>query len=310
MRSKLHKSTSFGSLRREPRTRAAAERAEKVPDGLFQRNLKRRILTAIALLVPLIAALYLLSTPWLVPLFGVVVLAAALEWAALIGLRGRARVVYAFGIAVLGAALTVAALVRPGLVWPVLLVAAAWWLWALLELGRDRGLYYGRATKAVAGALVLIPMWVAAIALHAADPQRPLALLFVLVLVWVADSLAYFTGKTVGRTKLAPRVSPGKTIEGVLGALAGVVLIAYFCGTILWHLEGARLAGWLGLALFVALVSVLGDLAESKVKRVAGVKDSGTLLPGHGGVLDRIDALTSAIPIFALGWLMLLDIPT
>jgi len=217
---------------------------------------------------------------------------------------------YALIIVGLGAALTSAVLGRPALAWPVLGIAAAWWLWAFVELGRDRGLYYMRFTQALAGALVLIPMWVGAIFLHAADPQRPLALLFVLVLVWVADSLAYFAGKNFGRTKLAPRVSPGKTVEGVLGALVGVVLMAYLCGTILWRFEGMQLAAWLGLAIFVTLVSVLGDLAESKVKRVAGVKDSGTLLPGHGGVLDRIDALTAAIPIFAIGWLMLLHIPT
>lgn len=273
-------------------------------------NLKRRILTAIALLIPLIAALYLLPTLWLVPIFGIIVFAAALEWAALIGLRGAGRMWYALIIVGLGAALTSAVLGRPTLVWPVLMIAAAWWLWAFIELGRDRGLYYMRFTQALAGALVLIPMWVGAIFLHAADPKRPLALLFVLVLVWVADSLAYFAGKNFGRTKLAPRVSPGKTVEGVLGALVGVVLMAYLCGTILWRFEGMQLAGWLGLALFVTLVSVLGDLVESKVKRVAGVKDSGTLLPGHGGVLDRIDALTAAIPIFAIGWLMLLHIPT
>lgn len=273
-------------------------------------NLKRRILTAIALLIPLIAALYLLPTVWLVPLFGIVVFAAALEWAALIGLRGTGRVSYALIIVGLGTALTLAVLGRPALVWPVLWVAAAWWLWAFIELGRDRGLYYRRFTQALAGALVLIPMWVGAIFLHAADAQRPLALLFVLVAVWVADSLAYFAGKNFGRTKLAPRVSPGKTVEGVLGALVGVVLMAYLYGTIPLRFEGMRLAGWLGLAMFVTLVSVLGDLAESKVKRVAGVKDSGTLLPGHGGVLDRIDALTAAIPIFALGWLMLSHIPT
>ncbi|MFP5350113.1 MAG: phosphatidate cytidylyltransferase [Gammaproteobacteria bacterium] len=273
-------------------------------------NLKRRILTAIALLIPLIAALYLLPTVWLVPLFGIIVFAAVLEWAGLIGLRGGARVSYALIVVGLGAALTSAVLGQPALVWPVLAVAAVWWLWAFVELGRDRGLYYLRGTQALAGALVLIPMWVAAIFLHAMDPQRPLALLFVLALVWIADSLAYFAGKNFGRTKLAPRVSPGKTVEGVLGALVGVVLMAYVCGTILWQFEGMRLAAWLGLALFVTLVSVLGDLAESKVKRVAGVKDSGTLLPGHGGVLDRIDALTAAIPIFALGWLMLLHIPT
>lgn len=274
------------------------------------RNLNRRILTAVALLIPLIAALYLLPTAWLLPIFGIVVFAAAFEWATLIGLRGATGISYALIITGLGATLTMTALAQPSWIWPILLIAAAWWVWALLELGRDRGLYYARATKALAGALVLIPMWVAAVFVHAADPQRPMALLFVLVLVWVADSLAYFAGKTFGRTKLAPRVSPGKTVEGVLGALVGVVLMAYFCGTILWQLDGARLAGWLGLAVSVTLVSVLGDLVESKVKRVAGVKDSGTLLPGHGGVLDRIDALTTAIPIFALGWLMLLNIPT
>lgn len=271
--------------------------------------LKRRILTAIALLVPLIAALYLLPTIWLLPLFGLVVFAAAMEWAALIGLRGAAGTIYAVVLTTIGGALSTVILNKPSLIWPVLVLAALWWLWALLELGRDRGLYYGRGIKVVAGALVLLPMWAGAVVLHAADPLGPLALLFVLVLVWVADSLAYFAGKAFGRTKLAPRVSPGKTVEGVLGALVGVMLMAYFCGTILWQLDGMRLAGWMLLAVVVTLVSVLGDLSESKVKRVAGVKDSGTLLPGHGGVLDRIDALTSAIPVFALGWLVLLDIP-
>lgn len=273
-------------------------------------NLSRRILTAIALVVPLVAALYLLPTAWLLPVFGVIVFAGALEWAGLIGLRGGAGVAYAFVITGVGAGVSAVVLARPSFVWPVLLIACVWWLWALRDLGRDRGLYHARATQALAGALVLIPMWVAALFLHAADTKRPLALLFVLVLVWAADSLAYFAGKNFGRTKLAPRVSPGKTIEGVLGGLVGVVLIAYFCGTILWQLVGARLAAWMGLVVVVTLVSVLGDLVESKVKRVAGVKDSGTLLPGHGGVLDRIDALTSAIPVFALGWLMLFNIPT
>jgi phosphatidate cytidylyltransferase len=160
--------------------------------------------------------------------------------------------------------------------------------------------------RIVGGFLVLVPLWVAAVYLLAADDERPRVLLFLLVLVWVADSAAYFAGSIMGRTKLAPHVSPGKTVEGVAGGVLGVVLLAWLCGTILWKFEGMLLAMWTGLAAVTALFSVVGDLTESKLKRIAGVKDSGRLLPGHGGVLDRIDALTSAAPVFALGAIFLL----
>jgi phosphatidate cytidylyltransferase len=133
-------------------------------------------------------------------------------------------------------------------------------------------------------------------------------LLFILVMVGVADTAAYAAGHAFGRTKLAPTVSPGKTVEGVLGGAVGVVLLSYFCGTMLWHFAGRQLAEWVGMTVLAGLVSVIGDLSESKLKRVAGVKDSGTLLPGHGGILDRIDAVTAAAPVFTWGWLLLFDV--
>ena len=268
--------------------------------------LKRRVVTAVALVVPLLAALYWLPSRWLVPVFGVVVFLGAREWATLSGLTAHGGRRYAAAITVGGGLLAAAVLIWPLVIWPVVGLTAAWWIVAFVGLGRDTGVFHSRLGKLAGGVLVLVPMWVAAIFLHHVDPDRPRLLLYVMALVWLADSIAYLTGRTLGRTKLAPRISPGKTWEGVAGALVAVVLAAYFCGTILWQFNGIGLVAWVVLAVAITLVSVVGDLVESKVKRVAGVKDSGTLLPGHGGVLDRIDALTSAVPLFVLGWLILM----
>jgi phosphatidate cytidylyltransferase len=155
------------------------------------------------------------------------------------------------------------------------------------------------------GFVVLVPPLVAIYTLHAVDPQRPWLLLFGMVLVWVADSAAYFAGHFFGRTKLAPAISPGKTVEGVIGGLVAVALLAWLGNTFVWRYVGEQFFWWLALAGVAAIFSVAGDLLESKFKRAAGVKDSGNLLPGHGGVLDRIDATTAALPVFALGWLLL-----
>ena len=177
---------------------------------------------------------------------------------------------------------------------------------ALVELAHQRDVHQGwlsgRGARAVGGFLILIPVWIAAYMLHVADPRSPLVLLFALVLVWVADTMAYFAGHLFGRTKLAPAISPGKTVEGVVGGMIGVALVAGFGGTLVWGYHAATLALWIGLSVVSALFSVLGDLLESKFKRIAGVKDSGRIFPGHGGALDRIDALTAALPVFALGW--------
>jgi phosphatidate cytidylyltransferase len=158
---------------------------------------------------------------------------------------------------------------------------------------------------AAAGWLVLWPMWLALVLLREVSPWLLLALA---AMVWVADICAYFAGRTFGRHKLAPRISPGKTWEGVAGALAGVVVygiaLALVSGVREWSL-GPVFAHGAGIPAVIAMVvltlfSIVGDLFESWMKRGAGLKDSSTLLPGHGGVLDRIDALTSSLPIAAL----------
>jgi phosphatidate cytidylyltransferase len=274
--------------------------------------LSRRILTALVLIPPLLAALFYLPTFWLALLFGAFILAGALEWGALAGLRSAAgRGLYAVSLTVFGAFAAYALMRDPNAVAPLLATAVLWWLWVLVELWRHpapaSGWFATRTGRWVSGFCTLVPAWVGLLYLHAADPRSPALLVFLLVLVWTADTAAYFFGWAFGKHKLAPLISPGKTVEGAAGALGAVALLAYVCGTMIWRLEGAALILWLVVSLVAAALSVVGDLAESKLKRVAGVKDSGRLLPGHGGVLDRIDALTAAAPVFAAGWVFLLN---
>jgi phosphatidate cytidylyltransferase len=150
--------------------------------------------------------------------------------------------------------------------------------------------------RAAVGVVVLLPTWAALLYLHGRGPS---VLLGVMAIVWIADTAAYFAGRQFGRHKLAPAISPGKTWEGVAGALAGLALYA----GILSLLAGMPLLSLLLMVAALLYVSVLGDLFESWIKRVSGMKDSGRILPGHGGVLDRIDALTSTLPV-ATGMLM------
>ena len=150
---------------------------------------------------------------------------------------------------------------------------------------------------------MLIPAWASVVALHGVDPGGPQLVISLLILVSVADSGAYFAGRHWGRVKLAPAISPGKTREGVYGALAGSVIFALLLAW--FRPETGHPALLVLLCLAVTLISVAGDLFESLLKRQAGVKDSGKLLPGHGGVLDRIDSLTAAAPLYLLGLLHL-----
>ncbi len=232
---------------------------------------------------------------------------AAWEWAALAGLRGMAsRAGYAAAM-LLGLALLWPAVRNDGL-GPVLAAALLWWLGALGWEARPRlaraPSARTRLLKLLAGALVLLPAWCALVWLHGFGPQGPATLLYVLALVWVADSAAYYAGRRWGRHRMAPVLSPGKTWEGLVGGLAGSSALALAAGLAFGH-RGGALAQWVLLGLATALASVAGDLFESLLKRHAGVKDSGTLFPGHGGVLDRIDSLTAAAPVFVAGlrWL-------
>lgn len=273
--------------------------------------LRQRILTAVILVPLLVAALFYLSISWIALIFAAFIAAAAWEWAELSGLkRLSAKIAYVTCLLLFGMLGMNVIPIQDGLVGSLLVTAVLWWLWASVELiSRSdvaKGMFATLAGRVVGGFLVLVPLWIASVYLLATDEDKPRMLLFLFVLVWVADTAAYFTGSVMGRTRLAPHISPGKTVEGVAGGVLGVVLLAWLCGTMIWKFEGTLLAMWTGLAALTALFSVAGDLTESKLKRIAGVKDSGKLLPGHGGVLDRIDAMTAAAPVFALGVILLL----
>jgi len=258
--------------------------------------LGRRILTAIVLLPAALAALFLLpATGWQIAA-GCVILIGADEWARLAGWAATGRVAF---VAATAASLLAAGAMPVdwgGFPW---ILGVATVLWGSVVLAWLRGGWQVRSWWALAltGWWVLVPAWLATVILHA----RPAQLLALMAVVWIADTAAYFTGRRFGRHKLAPEISPGKTWEGVFGALAGVavyyVLLMQFAPSVLGvfgFLPGLLLVGAL------ATLGVIGDLFESWMKRVAGVKDSGKLLPGHGGVLDRIDALTASLPLAAL----------
>lgn len=269
--------------------------------------LQQRTLTA-AVLAPLaVGAVLFLATPWLALCLAVVVALAAWEWAALAGVATPAgRSLYL--LAVTGCLIPLWLL--PASLVYLLAATVFWWAAMLVLLPRIR--VVGPATGLdgallLLGVLLLTAPWAALVHLHGASGapnSGPLLVLSLLVLIWVADTAAYFVGRRWGRRKLAPALSPGKTWAGVLGGLlaaaaAGAATAAVFGLT--------PLPALLLMALFgaTALISVVGDLFESLLKRRRSVKDSGRLLPGHGGILDRIDSLTAAAPLFALGMLWL-----
>lgn len=267
--------------------------------------LKSRVITALVLLAILLLVLFVLPDVWWVGFVVVVTAQGALEWAKLSKLSARGSYLYfaltlamLLGLAWFDAShgkdaqtgLHLAVYGFSALLW--FLIVPTWLIagWKV-ENSNAMGLV---------GWMVLIPTALAMMDLHAMSPS-PWILLLIMGLVWVADIGAYFSGRKFGRRKLAPRISPGKTMEGVAGAMLAVTV--YIC--LVWAFalnNGAH--GLLGVMLFASwwwvALAVIGDLFESAIKRQAGVKDSGSLLPGHGGVLDRIDALTSTLPLAAL----------
>jgi phosphatidate cytidylyltransferase len=260
--------------------------------------LAQRIMTAIGLVAVLAVVLLLLPPMYAVVALAVMILAGAWEWAALAGLESTAA-----RIAFTGAC----ALVMGALWWfganglerfeSILIVTMLGWIplfgWILLAPRHGH-----RGFAVIAGLWALAPTWLALARLYLqADHGRELVV-FVLVLAWAADIGAYFAGRNLGRLRLAPWVSPNKTWEGVLGGLFAGSLVG-LAGTAWFEMPPL---GLLSLCVAAVLVSVVGDLVESMFKRQRGMKDSGNLLPGHGGVLDRIDSLTSSVPLLALGF--------
>ncbi|MFK3724751.1 phosphatidate cytidylyltransferase [Pseudomonas monteilii] len=260
--------------------------------------LKQRIITALILLPIALGGFFLLQGGDFALFIGLVVSLGAWEWARLAGLEAQPlRLVYA---AVIAGALMVLHLMPDLAPW-VLGASVIWWglaTWLVLTYPRSSELWASAACRLLIGVLVLLPAWQGLILLKHWSMGNWL-ILSVMVLVWAADIGAYFSGRAFGKRKLAPQVSPGKSWEGVYGGLAVSLAIVVAVGLYRdWSL-GQVLIGVLGGAL-VVMASVIGDLTESMFKRRSGIKDSSNLLPGHGGVLDRIDSLTAAIPVFAV----------
>lgn len=264
--------------------------------------LKQRIITAIILIPLTLLALFYLPAPWFCFVTALVTLAATWEWTALMEVKTSSRrVLY---LVLMAALFTVMLFIH---ITYIFAIAFLWWILALLLV-----VFYPRCAscwskgvfwRGLMGFFVLAPCW-AAINFLRNEEDGISSVIFLFVLIWGADSAAYFVGKKWGSIKLAPLVSPGKSVQGLIGALCFSIL---FVVAILWFIDfPSQFWGWcIWLSLLTVLFSILGDLFESMLKRQAGLKDSGNLLPGHGGLLDRIDSLTAAAPIFVLGSLVL-----
>jgi phosphatidate cytidylyltransferase len=262
--------------------------------------LRERVITALLLAPLLLWVVVWAPSSITVPVIGAVVLVGAWEWSQFAAQRWPLRAAYVVAV---GAAMHFTwhfLADSPALLTHVLTVALVWWLVAFAWLSLAPT-YANRWLAALAGPFVLVPTYVAAGKLHLIPDRGPMLVLFLLLLVFAADVGAYFSGRAFGKIKLAPLVSPGKTWEGVIGGFAAASIVASIAS--IWL--ALPLLRFVGLCTAVIALSVVGDLTESMFKRHAGVKDSSNLLPGHGGILDRIDSITAAAPLFALGlvWL-------
>ena len=276
--------------------------------------LATRVATATVLVVAVLCALFLLPPlGWGVAVLAIIT-AGAQEWAKLIGLAGGRVALFAGATLAVGGALLIGAAPLPHAGWPPPVVTAVCGLatlfWIAVATPSVLLNWQPRSswTRAAAGLVALIGAFVAVVELQARSPWLVLA---AMAIVWIADTAAFFVGRRFGRRKLAPQISPGKSWEGAWGGVAAVVIYALVLVPLASRAGVARDPDALSVTLWIlffgalAALSIIGDLHESLLKRRAGVKDSGALLPGHGGILDRTDALLAAMPPVALAVQML-----
>jgi phosphatidate cytidylyltransferase len=274
--------------------------------GLATRVVSGGILAAV-----IVVATLLLPSFWFALLIAAFVLVGAWEWSGMAGWSSAGgRLAYSAGsmAVLLGAAWL---LQSAWGTWAVLLAGLVWWLVALAWVVRfQQGIAVDALNyplvRLIGGWLILAPAWGGVVRLHSMAESGPWMVLYLVFLIATADSAAYFVGRRLGSHRLASNVSPGKSLEGVAGALLAVAVLAIAVGL---HFGFARPLGFVVLSLITALVSILGDLTESVFKRRAGLKDSGSIVPGHGGILDRIDSFTAAAPLFVLGYLWQGSVP-
>jgi phosphatidate cytidylyltransferase len=255
--------------------------------------LRERVITALILAALVLAVIFWLPHIATMAALALLVIGAAWEWSAFPRFtQHSARAIYVAVVAACVAAAWWFGVEREEMD-RLIHAALLWWVFALIWVAIAPA-RVNRTTAAGAGLLVLVPAWLAMTRLHALGPQF---LLFLILLVVAADVGAYFAGRAFGRNKLAPRVSPGKTWEGVFGGFVAAAVMAII-GVWWFHVDAQR---FVALCIVVVVASIIGDLTESLFKRHAGLKDSGTLLPGHGGLLDRVDSVTAAAPVFLVG---------
>lgn len=280
--------------------------------------MKQRIITA-AIIAPLaIAAIFFLPLKFFMLFCAAIFLLGSKEWGGFVSSKPSRVVFYLFAL-VLAATVHFIPLQQlwvDGAVNPYIAgglgVSFFWWCLSLLMVATypKTAAMWNRSKiiKGIFGLLTLIPFYWAMMILRSVNIEHDFyhgaeLVMYVFLLVWAADTGAYFCGKRFGKHKLAANVSPGKTIEGFLGGLLSAMLVAA-AASCFFAVPREKLLFFFSIAFVTSLVSALGDLNESVFKREAGIKDSGTLLPGHGGILDRIDSLTAAVPVFAVLYLV------
>jgi phosphatidate cytidylyltransferase len=291
-------------------------RQKRIIKGYF--SLKQRIITA-SFLIPLaIGWLFFLPVEYFSLIAAMLFFLAGREWGRFASATSGLFFAFSFLIALIASYyfIPLPSILQGDiklLVWAILFTGLGWWCLALSMILRYPGhesWWHNRPWLHWAfGLSTLLPFFWSLLLLRSYkfqidDGAGSWALLFVMSLVWVADTGAYFTGRALGSRKLLPAVSPNKTIEGLLGGVGAATLLAVIV-TVKYHTDMQQSIAIIVSSIFAVLASVLGDLAESLFKRVAGIKDSGSLLPGHGGVLDRIDSLTAALPVFVISYLLL-----
>ena len=273
--------------------------------------LKQRVITALILAPLMIGGIFFLPLESFAYFIGVIAAIGAWEWANIAGYTkpvGR----FAYAAAVFISLFITARILDQyeELKIYFLAMGALWWLLAFFlvrQYPNGTSIWNARPIRALLGLCVLIPMWVGFMTLKVQE-YSSLLIVYVMLIVWGADTGAYFAGKTWGKAKLAPNVSPGKSWAGFWGGVVTTLIIALVYGVCINHwirpLDNMDVLILASITVITTVISVLGDLVESMMKRHRGIKDSSQLLPGHGGVLDRIDSMAAAVPIFAFFMLL------